>query len=216
MNSTQRTDYQRQRPSRSTPDTRPQITWRDPTTGETTLTLTIAGSAEDLVITGIPQILRTRDGAAPVSCDVVGDTILLTYPSPHETEDEWVVPQNDPALANRWGGRLAPGWITPARPASPIIATAAAINGADVQITLTSAEPAMIQYAGPQVYSEQYGRFADTIAFASPYLTLSWSDPPGPLEGGWHVTFEEVAPTIINTRGGWLAPFSLIQQGGGP
>lgn len=207
MNPTQRTNYQRNRPSPSTPHYLPLITWRYAALTHDSLRLNWGAPQYDLVVTGLPRILRTRDLQTPIAVAYDAAGISLQYPGLMLQTDQFVVPQSDPAILSSLGQPMAPGFVEPPPVPTPITAISSSYTPPDFQIEIAGGTGQRIMIAAPEVYSVSLDRMANVV-YVDPYLYCNWNGSDAGQ--GTEIIMSTPGPTIIDAYGGWLQPHSWI------
>lgn len=207
MNPTQRTNYQRNRPSPSTPNYLPLITWRYAALTHDSLRLSWGTPQYDLVVTGVPRIIRVRDLQPPSAIIYDHLQITLEYPGAMLQTDQFVVPQSDPAILSPLGQPMAPGFVEPPPVPPPITAISSSYTPPDFQIEIAGGTGQRYFIAAPEVYSVSLGLIANVV-YVDPYLYCNWNgSDPGT---GTEIIMSTPGPTLIDAYGAWLQPNSWI------
>lgn len=207
MNPTQRTPYQRNRPSPSTPQYHPLITWRFAGFTPTALRLDWGAPQYGLVVTGVPRIIRVRDTQPPSAIVYDHLQITLEYPGAMMPSDQFTVPQADPAILTSLGQPLAPGFVIPPPVTPPITAIAGSYTAPNFQIEIAGGTGPLYMIAAPDVYSVGLNLYAN-VQYVYPYLYCDWGgSDPGP---GTQIDLLTPGPTIIDAYGAWLQPATWI------
>jgi hypothetical protein len=87
----------------------PEITWEIGDASGSTVTLYLSIPAPLLVISGLPQFIRSFGNETPIAVAASGNHLLLTFPSPNNAGFTLTLGQRDPAVRTAQGGFLAPG-----------------------------------------------------------------------------------------------------------
>lgn len=87
----------------------PEITWEIGPVGIDTVTLYLSVPAPTLVISGLPQFVRSFGNETPIAVAADGNNLLLTFPTPNNAGITLTLGQRDPAVRTAQGGFLAPG-----------------------------------------------------------------------------------------------------------
>lgn len=206
----QRTNFSRTKVKPGAPPVRQALLWRVEEVAGAVVSMTILGSTEELVRSGVPAFVVEETGATAVSVELIGPAMYVTMSEEPSDGEHLMLALNSNAVRNGFGAQLSAGVqelvVTP-EPPEPNTLTYGGTSGAETVLNIGGG-------GGPNYCNDSLIFADDTepqnstgVRIDGNQLFVSWAVMP---VSGTTISWGDGAGGYINANGGVLEPGGVV------